>query len=128
MAIVTGEGRTADMSEDCLTLNIWTPAKKASDKLAVMFWIHGGALVSGSSSNGFYNGAGLANHGVVVVTINYRLGALGFLSHPALTAESQTGLIFGFAKARSAVRILRLLARVAARCRENASVMAPAPN
>ena len=91
MAIVTGEGRTTDMSEDCLTLNIWTPAKKASDKLAVMFWIHGGALVSGSSSNGFYNGAGLAKHGVVVVTINYRLGPLGFLSHPALTAESQTG-------------------------------------
>ncbi|ALC11164.1 carboxylesterase/lipase family protein [Sphingopyxis sp. 113P3] len=74
------------MSEDCLTLNIWTP--KAAKKAAVMLWIHGGSLLTGEGASPFFDGARLAREGVVVVTINYRLGVFGFLSHPGLTAES----------------------------------------
>ncbi|QYF86949.1 carboxylesterase/lipase family protein [Brevundimonas sp. PAMC22021] len=76
-------GRT---SEDCLTLNVWTPS--ATGKAPVMVWIHGGALVTGSSKETLYDGARLAREGVVVVSINYRLGVLGWLSHPDLSAES----------------------------------------
>lgn len=76
------------MSEDCLFLNIWTPHQGPGPKLPVMVWIHGGAFVSGSGSDEIYDGAALAAHGVVVVTFNYRLGALGFLAHPLLSAES----------------------------------------
>ena len=66
-------------SEDCLFLNIWSPAADGK-KRPVMFWIHGGGFVIGSGSASLYNGVNLANHGdVVVVTINYRLGSLGFL-------------------------------------------------
>ena len=75
-------------SEDCLCLNVWTGAKKAGDKRPVMVWIHGGALTRGSGSNNIYDGAALAAKGVVLVTINYRLGALGYFAHPALSAES----------------------------------------
>jgi para-nitrobenzyl esterase len=74
------------LSEDCLSLNIW--AQAATRKAPVFVWIHGGALVSGSSRLGMYDGAALARKGVVVVTINYRLGVLGFLAHPGLSAES----------------------------------------
>lgn len=74
-------------SEDCLCLNVWTAAK-AGEKRPVMVWIHGGALTRGSGANRVYDGAELARKGVVLVTINYRLGALGFLAHPELTAES----------------------------------------
>jgi para-nitrobenzyl esterase len=80
-------GRT---SEDCLTLNIWTP--DAGGKAPVMVWIHGGALVAGSSKEPLYDGARLAAEGVVVVSINYRLGVLGFLAHPDLSAESPVGV------------------------------------
>ncbi|WP_414902197.1 carboxylesterase/lipase family protein [Sphingomonas flavalba] len=83
-------GRMARTSEDCLTLNIWAPAD--AHRLPVMVWIHGGALVSGSSSEPLYDGAALAARGIVVVSINYRLGLLGFLAHPALSAESPDGL------------------------------------
>ena len=76
----------APPSEDCLTLNVWAP--KGARKLPVMVWIHGGALVGGSSSEPLYDGARLAERGIVLVSINYRLGALGFLAHPALSAES----------------------------------------
>ncbi len=76
-------------SEDCLFLNVWTDAKSPDARLPVMVWIHGGALTRGSGSNQIYNGAALAKQGVVVVTINYRLGALGYLAHSQLTAESQ---------------------------------------
>lgn len=76
------------MSEDCLYLNVWTPAQDADQKLPVMVWIHGGAFVTGSGSDEMYDGAALARQGVVVVTLNYRLGALGFLAHPSLSAES----------------------------------------
>ncbi|WP_206364980.1 carboxylesterase/lipase family protein [Sphingomonas panacis] len=74
-------------SEDCLYLNVWAPAKPAK-ALPVLVFIHGGGFGSGSTAVPVYTGAGLARRGVIVVTINYRLGAFGFLAHPALTAES----------------------------------------
>ena len=80
-------GRT---SEDCLTLNVWTPSTTA--RAPVMVWIHGGALVTGSSKEVLYDGARLAREGVVVVSINYRLGVLGWLAHPDLSAESPAGI------------------------------------
>src|SRR5581483_4835954 len=73
-------------SEDCLSLNIWAPAD--AKNAPVFFWIHGGAFWYGSSRESLYDGARLAQHGVVVVTINYRLGVLGWLAHPELSAES----------------------------------------
>ncbi|HVY85169.1 MAG TPA: carboxylesterase family protein [Caulobacterales bacterium] len=78
--------RMAPTSEDCLTLNVWAPS--GARRLPVMVWIHGGALVGGSSSEPLYDGAKFAQHGIVFVSINYRLGLLGFLAHPALSAES----------------------------------------
>ncbi len=76
-------------SEDCLTLNVWTAdPRPASPGRPVMVWIHGGSNLSGEGTDPAYDGSALARRGVVVVTINYRLGALGFLAHPALTAES----------------------------------------
>jgi para-nitrobenzyl esterase len=81
---------TADVkqSEDCLTLNVWTPANfKPGAKLPVMVWIHGGSFTGGSGSNAIYDGTHFAERGVVLVTVNYRLGRLGFFAHPALTAE-----------------------------------------
>lgn len=77
-------------SEDCLTLNVWTPSTTA--KAPVIVWIHGGALVTGSSKERLYDGARLASEGAVVVSINYRLGVLGYLAHPALSAESPVGI------------------------------------
>jgi para-nitrobenzyl esterase len=78
------------MSEDCLTLNIWTPihAKNAP----VFFWIYGGALVGGASREENYDGARLAARDIVVVSINYRLGVLGWLAHPELSKESPLGV------------------------------------
>jgi para-nitrobenzyl esterase len=82
-------GPVGEMNEDCLYLNVWTPAKSASAKLPVMFWIHGGGFLFGSGGKPCYDGAELAKRGdVAVVSCNYRLGPLGFLAHPALTAES----------------------------------------
>ena len=78
------------ISEDCLSLNIWAPA--TARKAPVFVWIHGGALTSGAGSEPMYEGTRLAEHGVVVVTINYRLGVLGYLAHPALSAESPTNI------------------------------------
>jgi para-nitrobenzyl esterase len=78
-----GRGGTSN-SEDCLYLNIYTAASSA--KRPVMVWIHGGALTSGAGS--IYDGEALAKKGVVVVTINYRLGVFGFFAHPELTKES----------------------------------------
>jgi para-nitrobenzyl esterase len=76
------------MSEDCLYLNVWTAAKSGSEHRPVMVWIHGGALTRGSGSLPFYDGEALAKKGVVLVTINYRLGMFGFFAHPELTKES----------------------------------------
>jgi para-nitrobenzyl esterase len=75
-------------SEDCLTLNIWTPAKDKATKLPVMVWIYGGGYQGGSTSEARQDGMVLAQNGVIVVTMNYRLGIFGFFTHPALTAES----------------------------------------
>lgn len=75
-------------SEDCLYLNVWKPAKNPKDRLAVMVWIHGGGFVAGTPAEKLYHGEYLAKRGVVVVSIGYRLGVLGFLAHPALSAEN----------------------------------------
>lgn len=80
----------AAISEDCLFLNIWTPAD-ARDA-PVLVWIHGGSLISGAGSDAVYDGARFAARGVIVVSINYRLGALGWLAHPGLSAESPDGV------------------------------------
>jgi para-nitrobenzyl esterase len=77
-------------SEDCLTLNIWAP--RHAKNAPVFFWIYGGALWNGNSADPMYDGAKLAGQGVVVVSINYRLGVLGYLAHPALSAESPDGV------------------------------------
>jgi para-nitrobenzyl esterase len=79
-------------SEDCLYLNIWTPSLKEGEKLPVMVWIHGGGFTTGSGSAKYYDGAHLARKGVVMVTINYRLGPFGFFAHPALSKESDHGV------------------------------------
>ena len=79
-------GDPPPMSEDCLTLNIWAPAD--AHNAPVFFWIYGGALWSGASREALYDGAKLAAHGIIVVTINYRLGVLGWLAHPELSAKS----------------------------------------
>jgi para-nitrobenzyl esterase len=77
-----------EMSEDCLYLNIWTPAKRDTEGLPVMVWIHGGGFIAGSGSEPRQDGENLAKKGVVVVSMNYRLGIFGFFSHPDLTNES----------------------------------------
>jgi len=74
------------MSEDCLTLNVWAPVER-SGPLPVMVWIHGGGYNNGSGTAALYDGSALARRGVVVVTINYRLGRLGFFDHPALAED-----------------------------------------
>jgi len=79
-----------DTSEDCLSLNVWTPSLQPQAPLPVMVYIHGGGFTMGASSQELYDGYALAQAGVVVVSMNYRLGALGFLGHPALGAESST--------------------------------------
>jgi para-nitrobenzyl esterase len=76
------------VSEDCLFLNIWAPVSKNDVKSPVLVFFHGGAFQEGSGSIDVYNGEELAKKGIIVITVNYRLGALGFLAHPGLTAES----------------------------------------
>lgn len=76
----------ASMSEDCLTLNIWAP--NDASNAPVVVWIHGGALLRGNSASPLYDGTHFARRGIVFVSINYRLGVLGWLAHPALSAES----------------------------------------
>lgn len=77
-------------SEDCLTLNVWSPAS-VGQQLPVMVWFHGGGHSSGVGSATIFDGTAMAKKGVLMVTANYRLGPLGFLAHPALTAESEHG-------------------------------------
>ncbi len=83
-----GNGTNPAASEDCLYLNVWTGAKAPGEKRPVMVWIYGGGYTSGSGSQPMYDGEALAKKGVVIVTINYRLGAFGFFSYPELTTES----------------------------------------
>jgi para-nitrobenzyl esterase len=76
-------------SEDCLYLNVWSPAKSTRDQLPVMVWIYGGGFSTGSTAEPWYEGSKLAQKGVVFVSIAYRVGPLGFLVHPSLNAESK---------------------------------------
>jgi len=78
------------MSENCLTLNVWAPA--TAHHAPVIVWIHGGSLVTGYGSESAYDGTGFAKRGLVLVSINYRLGVLGYLAHPELSAESSQGV------------------------------------
>jgi para-nitrobenzyl esterase len=87
LSIDNGGGDPRPLSEDCLFLNVWTPGIEPGAKRPVMVWIHGGALVFGTGSAPVYSGEPLARRGAVVVSINYRLGALGFFAHPALAGE-----------------------------------------
>lgn len=80
--------RSNGMSEDCLYLNIWTPAKRGTEKLPVLVYFFGGGFRAGDGSEPRYNGESLAAKGLVAVTVNYRLGVFGFLAHPELTKES----------------------------------------
>jgi len=88
MQAAGGRGPAPKMSEDCLYLNVWTAAKGPGDRRPVMVWLHPGGYTSGSGSSPAYDGEALAKKGVVLVTINYRLGIFGFFSHPELTRES----------------------------------------
>jgi para-nitrobenzyl esterase len=75
-------------SEDCLYLNVWTPAKSSTDGIPVLVWIYGGGFGAGATSEKNYSGENLAKKGVVLVSIAYRVGQLGFLAHPELSAEN----------------------------------------
>lgn len=80
-----------NQSEDCLSLNVWAPTAATAEPRPVMVWAHGGGFTSGASSVYLYDGARLAEQGVVVVSFNYRLDRLGFLAHPALGADAESG-------------------------------------
>ena len=84
-------GAPEAVGEDCLYLNVWTPVKSVNERLPVMVWIYGGAFVGGMTSIPAYDGTALAQQGVVVVSVSYRLGVFGFLAHPELTKESGKG-------------------------------------
>jgi para-nitrobenzyl esterase len=84
-------GGPQEVSEDCLYLNVWTGAKKADEKRPVMVWIYGGGFGIGMTSSPAYDGAHLAEKGVVLVSVAYRVGPMGFLAHPELSAESENG-------------------------------------
>ncbi len=88
-----GGGDPGVLSEDCLYLNVWTPSTPSAARLPVMVWIHGGALIFGAGGLPIYDGAAMARRGAVVVTINYRLGALGFFSHPGLSNGNSKGSV-----------------------------------
>ncbi|MEJ2244683.1 MAG: carboxylesterase family protein [Acidobacteriota bacterium] len=91
MQAANSMGNTAPVSEDCLYLNVWTPAKTQGEKLPVVYWVHGGGFSGGSTSTPMYDGTGFANKGVVLVSVAYRLGPFGFLAHPELSRESGNG-------------------------------------
>ena len=80
--------RSNGMSEDCLYLNVWTPANENGERLPVLVYFYGGGFIAGDGSEPRYDGESMARKGIVSVTVNYRLGAFGFLAHPELTKES----------------------------------------
>ncbi len=82
-------GAGTEKSEDCLYLNVWTPAKSAAERIPVLVWIYGGGFSMGATSEPTYSGENLAKKGVVLVSIAYRVGQLGFLAHPGLSAETK---------------------------------------
>lgn len=93
------------MSEDCLYLNVWTPAKKVDEKLPVYIWIYGGGFQTGFTAEMEFDGERIARRGVVVVTICYRLNMFGFISHPEITAENpDEPANFGFLDQRMAMQ------------------------
>ena len=81
--------RSNGMSEDCLYLNVWTPAQSSAERLPVLVYFYGGGFIAGDGSEGRYDGHSMATKGIVAVTVNYRLGVFGFFAHPELTAESE---------------------------------------
>lgn len=83
--------RSEDVSEDCLYLNIWSPASSTDERLPVLVYFYGGGNIAGDSSEPRYDGEALARRGLVTVTVNYRLHVFGFMAHPELTAESPHG-------------------------------------
>src|SRR5690606_21741285 len=88
---VAADGRLGEsISEDCLYLNVWSPAQSMDQKLPVLVWVYGGGFGGGRTSDPLFNGAPLAKKGVVYVSLAYRVGVMGFLAHPALSAENQT--------------------------------------
>jgi len=80
--------RADTMSEDCLYLNVWTPAKSSTEKLPVLVYFYGGGFSAGDGSESRYDGESMAQKGIVTLTVNYRLGIFGFFAHPELTQES----------------------------------------
>ena len=107
-AIVFGDmnSRASGMSEDCLYLNVWTPAKRNTAGLPVLVYFFGGGFVAGDGSEPRYDGASMAKKGIVVVTVNYRLNIFGFFSHPELTKESPYKGLRKLWTARSARRTI----------------------
>jgi len=95
---------SASQSEDCLTVNVWTPAPNDGAARPVMVWLHGGGFQFGSSASPTYDGSNLAAHGVVVVSLNYRLGVFGFLAHPALDQEAGGSGAYGLQDQLAALR------------------------
>lgn len=98
----------SSMGEDCLTLNVWAP-KPSGKPRPVMVWIYGGAFVAGTTDNPFYDGANLAGQDVVFVSVNYRVGILGFYAHPDLSKESPNGVSgnYGLMDQTAALRWVR---------------------
>jgi len=80
------------MSEDCLYLNVWTPAQHADEKLPVIFWVHGGGFMTGYGHSAHFDGEHFARQGVILVTVNYRLNIFGWMVHPELDAENERGI------------------------------------
>src|SRR5690606_20113098 len=80
--------RSDGMSEDCLYLNVWTPAKSSDEKLPVLVYFYGGGFVAGDGSEARYDGENMAKEGIVAFMVNYRVGVFGCLAHPELTQES----------------------------------------
>lgn len=109
MSSVPGPGFTNPQSEDCLYLNVWTPATRPARPMPVMVWIYGGAYIMGSGSYPDYDGAHFAQQGVVLVTFNYRVGLFGFFAHPALTREAAGGPVadYGFMDQIAALKWVR---------------------
>jgi para-nitrobenzyl esterase len=101
-------GDPGPLSEDCLYLNVWTPKPDAAARLPVMVWIHGGAYIFGAGGMPLYDGGPLASKGAVFVSMNYRLGALGFFAHPALENENPGGPVnFGLLDQIAALKWIR---------------------
>jgi para-nitrobenzyl esterase len=100
-----GGGDPGTLDEDCLNLNVFTPRAEPGARLPVMVWLHGGALIFGTGGLPLYDGVALARQGVVVVTLNYRLGPLGFFVHPAIEREAPGGAVnFGLLDQIAALR------------------------